>query len=236
MISVCIATYNGAAYIRQQIASILPQLSEGDEIVVSDDGSTDATLAEVRALGSPLVRIVEGPRKGSPVLNFENALSHAKGDYLFLCDQDDVWEPHKVSVMMAALREVSCVVSDCTVVDARLRQLSPSFYSVVRKHEGRWYNLLVRNCYLGCCMAFRREVLERALPFPPSVAMHDIWLGNVAAFFFTLRFIPDRLMSYRRHGANASTTSDPSSHTLAQKLAIRLRVVRALLQRCGGRK
>ena len=102
MISVCIATYNGAAYIRQQIASILPQLSEGDEIVVSDDGSTDATLAEVRALGSPLVRIVEGPRKGSPVLNFENALSHAKGDYLFLCDQDDVWEPHKVSVMMAA--------------------------------------------------------------------------------------------------------------------------------------
>ena len=66
--------------------------------------------------------------------------------------------------------------------------------------------------------------------------MHDIWLGNVAAFFFTLRFIPDRLMSYRRHGANASTTSDPSSHTLAQKLAIRLCVVRALLQRRGGRK
>ncbi len=236
MISVCMATYNGGKYIRQQLLSILPQLSEGDEIVISDDGSTDNTLAEVRSLECPLVRIVEGPRKGSPVLNFENALRHAQGDYLFLCDQDDVWEADKVAVMMAALREVSCVVSDCTVVDAGLRQLSPSFYSVVRKHEGRWYNLLVRNCYLGCCMAFRREVAERALPFPPSVAMHDIWLGNVAAFFFSLRFIPDRLMRYRRHGANASSTSDPSNHSLAEKIAIRLQVAHALWQRRFARQ
>lgn len=229
------ATYNGAAYICQQLASILPQLGPDDEVIISDDGSTDATLSEIHALGSPLVRVVEGPRQHSPVRNFENALCQAKGDYIFLSDQDDVWVDDKVSVMMEALRSHSLVVSDCAVTDSQLQVMAPSFYEVVRKHEGRWYNLLVRNAYLGCCMAFRREVLDRALPFPANIPMHDIWLGNVAAFYYDVAFIPRPLMSYRRHGANASSTSDPSRSTLWQKVMFRLTVAFGLMGRMGHR-
>lgn len=231
MVSVCMATYNGAEYIQEQLQSILSQIGPEDEIVISDDGSTDATLEVIKSIGSPCIRIVQGPRMKSPSKNFENALDQAKGDIIFLCDQDDVWQPNKVAVMLQALKTAACVVSDCRVVDAQLNVMDPSFYQVVRKHEGRWYNLLVRNCYLGCCMAMRREVLDKALPFPKTVPMHDIWLGNVAAFYYSLRFIPDNLMVYRRHGKNASTTSDPSASSLRQKLVYRYQIVAGLLSR-----
>ena len=225
------ATYNGAEYIQEQLQSILSQIGPEDEIVISDDGSTDATLDVIKSIGSPCIRIVQGPRMKSPSKNFEHALAQAKGDIIFLCDQDDVWQPNKVAVMLQALKTAACVVSDCRVVDAQLNVMDPSFYQVVRKHEGRWYNLLVRNCYLGCCMAMRREVLDKALPFPKTVPMHDIWLGNVAAFYYSLRFIPDNLMVYRRHGKNASTTSDPSASSLRQKLVYRYQIVAGLLSR-----
>ena len=225
------ATYNGAVYIKEQLESILSQIGPEDEIVISDDGSTDATLDVIKSIGSPCIRIVQGPRMKSPSKNFEHAFAQAKGDIIFLCDQDDVWQPNKVAVMLQALKTAACVVSDCRVVDAQLNVMDPSFYHVVRKHEGRWYNLLVSNCYLGCCMAMRREVLDKALPFPKTIPMHDIWLGNVAAFYYSLRFIPDNLMAYRRHGKNASTTSDPSASSLRQKLAYRYQIVAGLLSR-----
>ena len=97
MISVCMATYNGEKYIRQQICSIISQIGEGDEVIISDDGSTDSTLDTIRSMADSRIRIVKGPCRRSPTLNFENALSHAQGDYIFLADQDDVWLPGKVS-------------------------------------------------------------------------------------------------------------------------------------------
>lgn len=113
MISVCIATYNGAATLHEQLSSILSQLSPDDEVIVSDDGSTDATLDVVRAFDNPIIHIVPGPQTGSPIDNFEHALRQARGEYIFLSDQDDVWLEGKVQRMLAALKGgADCVVSD----------------------------------------------------------------------------------------------------------------------------
>ena len=221
MISVCIATYNGARFLERQLRSILPQLSADDEVVISDDGSTDETLTLLQSLGDPRLRIVEGPHRHSPIWNFERALSQAKGDYIFLSDQDDEWTPNKVAVCMDYLQYYDCVVSDCQVVDAANKVLHDSFYQINGTRQGRYYNLLVKNGYLGCCMAFRRKILQKALPFPRHTPMHDIWLGNVAAFRYSLCFIPDKLVLYTRHGGNASTTSDPSDKSLWKRLSYR---------------
>jgi hypothetical protein len=80
----------------------------------------------------------------------------------------------------------------------------------------------IRNSYLGCCMGFRRELLTKALPFPKRIGMHDIWLGLVAALWYKTIFIPEKLVLYRRHGKNASTTSDKSKLGLWQQLQLRL--------------
>lgn len=228
VISVCMATYNGAAFVQAQLHSILasPQV---DEVVVSDDGSSDATLARIAALGDARVRVVAGPRAGL-VRNFENALSQARGDVVFLSDQDDVWLPDKVDIVMRALADADLVVTDCRVVDAALQVVAPSFFRQHRSGPGFARNLS-RNSYLGCCMAFRRGVLDRALPFPVALPMHDWWIGLVAERSARVAFVDVPLVLYRRHGGNASSASQRSTATLGTRLRWRLALVRALAAR-----
>ena len=89
-ISVCIATFNGEKFIQEQIQSILPQLGEDDEIVVSDDGSTDRTMEILELFKDKRIRLLVNEGKHGFIWNFENALRKAKGDVIFLCDQDDI--------------------------------------------------------------------------------------------------------------------------------------------------
>lgn len=228
MISVCIATYNGERFIERQITSILSQIGIEDEIVIADDGSTDNTLAILKRLNDPRIRIVDGAHRHSPIWNFEKALEQAKGEFIFLADQDDVWMPEKVEVTMNYLQRYDCVISDNTTVAADDKVISDSFYAVNRTRSGKWYNLLIKNGYLGCCMAFRRNVMESSLPFPSDIPMHDIWIGNVAAFKYSLCFIPDKLMHYNRHGDNASSASASSTYPLWRKLGFRWQIIHNL--------
>lgn len=228
MISVCIATYNGEKYIKRQMLSILNQLDTEDEVIVSDDGSTDHTVSILSNLNDKRIKIVEGPHMHSPTKNFENALSYAKGEYIFLSDQDDEWMLNKVEICMNYLTSNYCVISDCRVVDGVGNVLRESFFKINHTRKGELYNLLIKNGYLGCCMAFRREVLNKALPFPSKTPMHDIWIGNVAAYKYNTVFIPNKLINYCRHGNNSSSAAETSHFSIRKKMMIRWDIIKAL--------
>ena len=225
MISVCIATYNGERFIREQIDSILRQLSSDDEIIVSDDGSTDDTISSINSIDDKRIIIIEGPRKHSPTPNFECAIKEAKGDYIFLADQDDVWKPNKVEVCMKWLQEYDCVVSDAEVTDSNLNPLYPSLYAIMQVRQGRIYNTIWKNGYTGCCMAFRRNVLNASMPFPKDIPMHDIWIGNVAAYKYNVKFISDKLVLFRRHEDTISCNGKGSRFSLWQQLKFRINTI-----------
>lgn len=229
MISVCVATFNGARFVSSQLQSILPQLADGDELIVSDDGSTDATREIVRCMGDSRIVLIDGPRVGL-IRNFEHALGQARGDAIFLCDQDDVWLPQKVQHMTQALEEVDLVVSDCRVVDDALNELHPSFFRLNGSRAGLLRNLS-KNSYLGCCMAIRRQVLTAALPFPQNIAMHDWWIGLVVECTGRVRFLNEPLSLYRRHGGNASPATLRSTVPLTTRLRWRMDMARYLLVR-----
>ena len=231
MISVCVPTFNGAPYIAAQLASILRSPRVG-EVLVSDDGSTDGTLDVLRAIGDARVQVVDGPRRGL-IRNYEVLLARARGEFVFLADQDDIWLPEKVDTMVAHQENADLVVSDCTVTDADLVVVHPSFFALRRSGPGLLRNLL-RNSYLGCCMAIRRDLLRHALPFPERLPMHDWWLGLVGEAFGTVAFIPEKLVLYRRHGANMSTTASPSQATWAVRLRWRFTLIAALIGRRFG--
>lgn len=231
MISVCIATYNGERYVRNQIETILPQLDAKDEIIVSDDGSTDETLNIIKSFKDSRIKILEGISNCSPIKNFERALVNVHGDYVFLSDQDDKWMPNKIEMMMRYLRFYDCVVSDNIVVDGNDEIISPSFYKQNGTHVGKYYNLFIKNGYLGCCMAFDRKVLEASLPFPNDIPMHDIWIGNVAAFRFRLKFISDKLIYFCRHGDNASTSASESKYNFFRRFLFRYNTWKYLIRR-----
>ena len=228
MISVCIPTYNGEKFLKPQVDSVLSQLSQDDEIIVSDDGSSDNTIEILESYKDRRIKIFKNSRKGV-ISNIENALQNSIGEYIFLCDQDDVWVENKVSIIMKAIVESDLVISDCYVTDQNLNIIYESFYKQNNSKNNKWLALL-KNPYLGCCMAFKRKVLDAALPFPAKIPMHDIWIGNVAAFRFQVKFIPDKLIYYRRHGNNASTASAPTKASLVKQINYRLPIVTALIR------
>lgn len=228
MISVCVATFNAEPYIWTQLESIMAQIAAEDEIIIFDDHSTDDTIKIIQSLKEPRIRLFEQQERQGVILNFECALKVAKGDVIFLSDHDDVWLPNKVTKCLAALESNVAVVTDCQVVDEQLSLIAPSFFAIRKSRPGIVKNLLT-NSYMGCCMAFRREVLAAALPFPKHIPMHDAWLGLVAELTGSVLFIAEPLLLYRRHQANVSPLH--SRNSLYTKLKSRLALLTALLGR-----
>lgn len=236
MISVCIATYNGEGYISEQLDSILKQLSLNDEIIISDDSSTDNTLEIIRSYQDKRIRIFSNNKFHSPIFNFENALKQAKGDYIFLADQDDVWLPNKVGIMIKYLNNgFDLVLSDGKIVDKDLNIISNSIYSLLDSKRGFIHNF-IHNSYSGSRMAFTRELLNFVLPFPPKIAMHDIWIGLCAELYFKPLFISDKLILYRKHGDNVSVTGEKSPYSLKFKVQYRFYIFIQLIRRWMNRK
>lgn len=229
MISVCLASYNGEAYVLEQLSSILGQLSADDEVIVSDDGSNDGTLEKILGFDDPRIRLLQGPRQGL-IANFQNALLHVRGDIIILSDQDDVWLPGRLEAVLPYLRDYDLVICDCTVVDRDLNIISPSFYRLNNSGPGLLKNL-TSNSYQGCCMAFRKSVLELALPFPANIPMHDWWLGLVAELYGSVFFLHQSGLLYRRHDANQSSTTQVSSIGLPTRIRWRLGLIIALISR-----
>lgn len=233
MISVCIATFNGAKYIKYQLNSILAQLENQDEVIISDDCSDDNTVGIIEGINDNRVKLLKNTSKLGIVRNFENSLIHAQGDYIFLADQDDIWGDKKVLTLIRYLEEgYDLLMSDALIVNENGQAITESYFSIVNSKTGLSRNL-IKNSYLGCCMAFKRSVLDNALPFPKYIIMHDIWIGLISEILFKPKFIDDKLVLYRRHGDNYSPSAEISKNSLAFKLRYRVNLIIELIKRVG---
>ena len=232
MISVCMATFNGGKFIREQLESILSQLPPDAEIIIADDGSTDDTLLVVDSLNESRIRVLPAERHLGVIYNFERALRASKGEIVFLADQDDVWLPGKVEKCLAALNE-----ADLVMHDAFLLGYSDAFESAwvrngklsdIRTYRSGVVANWWKNSFTGCCMAFRRNVFDKALPFPKNLPMHDQWLGVVAEKYFKVSYVNEPLVEYRQHSSNA-THIEKSPAGVLQKIKWRVDLLKAII-------
>lgn len=232
MISVCMATYNGEKYIKEQIYSILAQLSENDELIISDDYSTDNTLAVVNKINDKRIKVYLNELEKGYTKNFENAINKSSGDIIFLSDQDDVWCEGKIDLMLQELEYVTLVISDAKVVDGNLNLLKPSHFQEYGVKKGFLHNFL-KTRYIGACMAFKRELLDKALPFPNNskLCAHDYWITLIGEAYYKVALVNKPLLLYRRHGNNALTGGEGSTRSLYMKLKVRSYCLMQLLNR-----
>lgn len=217
-VSVALCTYNGARYIEAQLRSILDQTVLPDEIVISDDGSSDDTLAIVdRVLGaaepSLSTRVIANPSPLGVVANFEQAMLACSGDVIVLCDQDDVWHADRVAVALDRLEQspsLLLVHSDARLVDGAGVPLGHSLFDALgvsareRAEAAAGDELAVllrRNLVTGATTMLRREVLDSAVPFPEGW-VHDEWLAMIAASIGDSELLDRELVDYRQHGSN----------------------------------
>ncbi|GAA1906826.1 glycosyltransferase [Lapillicoccus jejuensis] len=208
-VSVCLATYDGAAWVEELLGSVLDQLGPDDEVVVVDDGSTDDTVARVEALRDPRIRLSRNETNVGSVRTFERALGLARGDLLLLADQDDVWVPGRLDAMVAALGERAVVATSVAVLG---EPLEPPRWAL-RAADGPRRALNVAlvlvgvRWYFGCAMGLRREVLEVLLPFPGFLReSHDLWLGLVGNLLGPVAHLEEPSVARRLHGSNQTPT------------------------------
>lgn len=207
MISVVMATFNGEKYVLDQLSSILAQISESDEVVIVDDNSQDDTVAMIKKVGDPRVQLIENNRNVGPVEAFHTGMQAAIGDFIFLSDQDDVWLSNKVDLVRQKLLEYDLVCHDCYVSNESLEITSTSFFKDRNSKSGILRNLM-RNTYVGCCMAFRREVFISCQKFLKYAPMHDVWIGLSAELNgFKVEFLDAKLINYRRHDNTETLTA-----------------------------
>ncbi len=233
MISVCMAAYNGARFIREQVDSILPQLGAEDELIVSDDGSTDGTLEILAEYAAADARVKVLRHEKNPAYakikhsrnfyyatdNFENALRHAKGDYIFLSDQDDVWRNDKVQRMIEELQNFDLVMSNFSIIDENGQIAKEKFYAKSPVSKKLIKNIIDSN-FLGSAMAFNRKALSNALPFPKKLLPHDLWIGCLNCRNGI--FFDEPLHFYRRYNSNVSTTTGKSGNSFFYKIYWRI--------------
>ena len=229
MISVLLAAYCGEAYITEQIASILPQLHEHDELLVSDDSlaGDNGTRQAVFSFADPRIRYIRGPGRGT-IKNMEFLLGQARGDILVLSDQDDVWLTGKLTEIRrqaSGIRGTPAVLMhDAKLTDAQLRVACESLFKERGVKPGFLRNL-IKNGFTGCCMALTRELLPYVLPFPAGIPMHDQWIGLQATRHGKVILINEPLILYRRHAG----TQTGQATSLRQKIKWRAGIVKALI-------
>lgn len=231
-ISVAMAVYNGAQFLQEQVDSILSQFEAEDELVISYDKSTDNSwdiLCDY-AQKDPRVKLLQNTNPGV-IGNFNNALSHCTGDYIFICDQDDRWAPNKRQVMVDAFAETGAdmIIHNAVHMDVNGNVISKPFFEMfsIRPSDTAW-SIFVRPRYSGCTMAFTPEMLARYLPFPPKIDGYDIWIAILSKHYGKVGYVDDILLYHRLHDSNVTTKT---SRPLSVKLKTRFYTATQLRQR-----
>lgn len=215
-VTIILPTYNGQRYIRQMLDSVSMQDHRPIELVVTDDASTDATVAVVKEWSSAksaddmTVRLIRNPKNRGISANISGAVRHVHGRYLFLADQDDVWRPTKISEQVRYLQEngdcIMCI-NDRSLMDKDGKVVCRSLF----RYKGTDTRKRDRDAvferpprYPANCMCLRTEQMDKIFPIPPGILCHDIYIAVMAAHYGKIGYLKKPLTSYRIHGENLS--------------------------------
>jgi len=237
-IDVALATFNGARFLPEFLESLLHQSRTNWHIYAGDDGSTDATAQILESFYTRypdrITLLPPGNRLGAKA-NFSRILCACRSDYVLLADQDDIWLPKKIEILLKRILTTEkeyrantpiLVHSDLTVIDPAGNEISPSFwrYQHISPNYGKVLkNCMIQNTVTGCACILNRALLETALPVPETAIMHDWWLALTASALGTIDHLSTPLVQYRQHAANA----------IGQK---KWGVARILSEICSGRE
>lgn len=221
MIGIVLSTFNGATFLEQQLQSIIDQSVSNWLLLIRDDGSTDdsqGVCARYAAQDSRIVVLPPDRERLGPAHSYGRLLEEAfrRGmSYVFMADQDDIWDSDKMELELQTMREREGAVgammpllvhSDLRLVRADGRPLHPSFFKyqrIVPTAEIPMAVLLAQNFVTACSVLVNRALLAIALPFPSRLAMHDWWLALCAAGSGQILLHPRATVAYRQHSRNA---------------------------------
>lgn len=229
MISIVMATYNGEKYIRQQLESVLNQTRKPNEVIINDDCSTDETVQVITAVDNkwkiPLDLHINEKRLGY-AQNFRDAISRAKGDIIFLCDQDDVWKTNKIEMCMDVMeqrKDILVLSTGYYLTNAELKVKRMPQFPVKRLGRVSWKKFIRHPKYPGMAMVFRKEIWKTINESEWRIGVaHDWMINQYAAALGGMFFLNEKLVFYRQHQNNAEGTIFSNRNGDIKKSRIRI--------------
>jgi glycosyltransferase involved in cell wall biosynthesis len=201
LVSIALTTFNGGKFLEDQLLSLLSQTYKNIEIIISDDGSTDNTILIIEEYKKthPEIVLIKNKLEKGINKNFENAINHCKGDYIALCDQDDLWMPHKIETLVNNIDKAALIYHNSLFVDTNGISLNSTIADKMNCYSGdNPKTFLLFNCVSGHSCMFIRDLVAIALPIP-KVKYFDWWLAFVAADNAGVKYIDEVLVHYRQH-------------------------------------
>ncbi len=228
MIDILLATYNGGKFLQKQLDSLFTQTIRDFHLLIRDDGSADNTLQIIEAyrqkFPEQITLITDDKKNVGATQNFGILLEHSKADYIFFCDQDDIWLPEKIEVSLNELQQLEqqhpgkpCMVySDMKLINDEGELLSESEWSELHLDPQYFVfnRLLIQNIPHGCTMAINRPLRELVLPIPQQAMLHDHWIAIVASLFSASKAIIKPTMLLRFHEKNVTR----KAYTFSEKV------------------
>ncbi len=210
LVSIAMASYNGAKYIGEQLDSIIQQTYTPLEIVIVDDCSKDNTVAIIQEYQQKYtnIKLVVNKQNSGVTKTFETAIKLCKGTYIAIADQDDIWELNKIEILVNSIGEHDAVYSNSLLVDASGQSLNKSFTTIMNMQT--YYSgapFLLSNSVPGHTILMKQAFVQKILPFPPKM-LFDLWIGFCAAGNNGIKFIDKTLVKYRQHETNTIGTRD----------------------------
>jgi glycosyltransferase involved in cell wall biosynthesis len=205
LVSIAMATYNGANYISHQIRSIVQQSYQNLEIIITDDASTDSTPAVLEDFRNkhPNIKIFSNQANLGITATFEHSIRNCRGDYIAISDQDDIWEPDKISLLLNAIGSEDAIYSDSELVDKNGQSKNILISSLVNlKSFYSGIPFLMGICLPGHTLLLQGDFARYILPFPRSI-MYDRWISFCAAANNGIKYLDMPLVKYRQHETNS---------------------------------
>ncbi len=209
-VSIAMATYNGEKYIEEQLQSLINQTYSPIEIIIVDDGSTDNTVEIVKGYQYtyPFILLHINEKNSGVSKTFEKAISLCTGTFIALCDQDDIWELHKIKTLVNAIGEFDAVYSNSLLVDATGKSLGKEFTSIMNMQTyTSGTPFLLSNSVPGHTILMKRDFVLGILPFPDNM-LFDLWIGFNAGGNNGIKYVNETLVKYRQHETNTIGTRD----------------------------
>jgi glycosyltransferase involved in cell wall biosynthesis len=207
LVSIALCTYNGERFLKQQLDSLVSQSYPNLEIIAVDDRSTDLTLSILNEYKTRyhFLKVFQNERNLGFRENFEKALSYTTGDFIALCDQDDIWHVDKVKIQVENIGDNILFYHDSAFIDEHGHSLGKNLSDVMYLYRGnQCHHFLLENCLSGHTCFFKRSLLQHILPLPPHL-YHDKWIGFVATSLGNIDYSAEALVNYRQH---TSSTTD----------------------------
>lgn len=217
-ISIAMATYNGAKYLREQLDSILHQTFSDWELVVGDDCSTDLTMEILTEYSQKdsRISIFQNETNLGFKNNFESIFSRCNGEYVACCDQDDVWTNDHLEILLKNIGNNDCIGANALICNSQLdaSTITTLEFNKIRNNEFKGDILFKHECYYnliqGTASLFKKDLFKKATKIPDKVKHHDHWIALNAAICSGCCYIPAIILRYRNHESNAIGTKSSS--------------------------